>query len=477
MPHMIPSVVVHANTNDLPISIEIAEPYATPLAGEVPLCRFVAELRSGHPSFSTEDQASDGSSDIECHASHSDASTITPFSSLDSLPSINDQHTWKPVFEQIASEVILPPGKWAAPAPPPGLEGFAGSARAAAAAASKPLRSSFSHAAPMESPPPLAASAAATAMTYGVDGAAEPAFFAMKLLLSCRESGCIIGECGSQIKQIQQFTGALMHLSGRNEFYPGTSLQELNIQGQSPTAVVAALRCTLDAVIRQRGVLSGGEANVGIGKARLNIVVPKSVAHALVGRSSIAESFRSLSGVQLQLVNQQHTLTSSQPQEMVVRLSGTQEGVNAAMMMIAEKLSRSAGEPWFQAWAFESRCAPFISGNHVRSPDAVDRSAAFDCHKPQNTARQSQCPQHAMGSSNSKFVQRNSKVRAAPPRKDCDRQGFQKQLEGLVRNVSFIQHSHQQMQQAAQSSSRFPAKLAIDSESGDVMSIYERCSF
>lgn len=184
---------------------------------------------------------------------------------------------------------------------------------------------------------------------------AQPPTFALKILLSAREAGCTIGESGSLIQDIQRRTGTRMHMSNRGDFYPETSLQELNIRGPSSAAVVAALQCTLDVVVQQRGVLTGGEPNVGTGKARLNTVVPRAVACALARREGIGEDLTSLAGLLVKVKWQQHM-----SDEVRVCLSGTITSVNAAILMIAEDLSKFAGEPWFAEWGARSGCAASV---------------------------------------------------------------------------------------------------------------------
>jgi len=48
--------------------------------------------------------------------------------------------------------------------------------------------------------------------------------------------------------------------------------------------------------------------------------------------------------------------------EQVVSLTGSIDGLSVALSMIAEVLSRYAGEPWFQAWSSNSHCGLHMPG-------------------------------------------------------------------------------------------------------------------
>lgn len=75
---------------------------------------------------------------------------------------------------------------------------------------------------------------------------------------------------------------------------------------------------------------------------------------------------------------------ASQLEEMPVRLSGTFEGVSAAIFMIVEYLSCCAREPWFPQWARNSRCAALVPGNLVQSAYTSDSLTVVNSHTDGN---------------------------------------------------------------------------------------------
>lgn len=76
--------------------------------------------------------------------------------------------------------------------------------------------------------------------------------------------------------ELEQLTGTLLSFSNRGEFYPGTGLRELNIQGPSLEAVVQAMTLGVQKIQEENGqVLSGEPQNVEQGGCRLKVLVPR----------------------------------------------------------------------------------------------------------------------------------------------------------------------------------------------------------
>merc|ERR1719219_2064196 len=106
----------------------------------------------------------------------------------------------------------------------------------------------------------------------------------IKALISMREASIILGPGGSTIREIGQQTGAKLHISGRNEFYPGTSLQELLIRGPCTESVGTAVMQVFGRLAEESGRLSCGDVDVEEGGARVKLLVPISAAKAIIGR-------------------------------------------------------------------------------------------------------------------------------------------------------------------------------------------------
>lgn len=357
---------------------------------------------------------------------HTDTSTVSPCISLDSLPS-NEELSCDEFSEDSVAGATTPPPfpSWSLPAQ------------------SMPMLSI-----PRVLPTPrpaIASSFSCNQANATADNGTGLKVFAMKMLLSCREAGCIIGENGQQIQQIQTQTGTKMHLSSRNVFYPGTSLQELNIQGPSSAAVVAALQRTLEAIVSQRGIVSCGEPNVSIGKARMKTVVPILVAQSLA--SGVAEDILSLTGVRLEAKHEQ--------EETILRLSGSLVGVTAAIIMVAQHLSSYMREPWFPEWAAYSKTAR-IPGSHSQQTDLVDEAVVVHDRRAHNIVPPMR-GQQRLGTLKDSELGQQSQIRLPHPPSRCnlpDRKSSQFSCHKTLEEVAYA---------VPQST---PAKLVVDAASG-----------
>merc|ERR1719203_1325232 len=79
----------------------------------------------------------------------------------------------------------------------------------------------------------------------------------MKLLLPPNETSCVLGKGGTTVREIGQATGTRVATSGRFEFFPGTQLQELKIQGATQESVLNALVQILSKIAEFTGSVSG----------------------------------------------------------------------------------------------------------------------------------------------------------------------------------------------------------------------------
>jgi len=227
---------------------------------------------------------------------------------------------------------------------------------------------------------------------------------------------------------------------------PGTSLQELNIQGPSPAAVVAALQRTLEAIVSQRGIVSCGEPNVSIGKARLKTVVPILVAQSL--SRGVAEDILSLTGVRLEAKHEQ--------EETILRLSGSLVGVTAAIIMVAQHLSSYMREPWFPEWAAFSKTAR-IPGSSAQQADLVDEAIVVQDRRAHNIVPPMRGHQR-LGTSKDSEPGQKSQLRLPHPPSRCNlpdpRNSNQFSCRKKLEEVEYAD---------PQST---PAKLVVDAASG-----------
>jgi len=183
-------------------------------------------------------------------------------------------------------------------------------------------------------------------------------------LVSPKEGGSIIGRAGSVTADIQQATGTKLHLSGRNEFYPGTALQEVNIQGDSLKSVLGAVMMVYEKLSEDTGTVTGGETDVEPGGARVKLVVPRLAATAVIGKGgSNIKSLRAQTGIHVHV--EEAPVGVNELAEQVVSLRGSLSGVQEAFPIIGEKVNALIEEPWFGTWAASSHCRLDLDGAPV----------------------------------------------------------------------------------------------------------------
>mmetsp|Transcript_874 Transcript_874/g.1616 ORF Transcript_874/g.1616 Transcript_874/m.1616 type:complete len:244 (+) Transcript_874:1-732(+) len=182
---------------------------------------------------------------------------------------------------------------------------------------------------------------------------------ALKVLVSGDEVG-ILGSDPATMMQIQQATGTTGMLSERH--YPGTSLQELTVQGPSHEAVFNAVLLILNKVAEVNGAVRSGETNVPPGDARVKLVVPKRVAAAIIGPGG-----QNVKQIKVQTGVHVHVDPNSIPcmegiSEQGVCLAGQLSSIHGALGHIIGELANFSCEPWFEAWAAHSNTGQVIPG-------------------------------------------------------------------------------------------------------------------
>mmetsp|Transcript_30243 Transcript_30243/g.86686 ORF Transcript_30243/g.86686 Transcript_30243/m.86686 type:complete len:394 (+) Transcript_30243:97-1278(+) len=182
----------------------------------------------------------------------------------------------------------------------------------------------------------------------------SPGLACMKLLISVKEASCMLGPGGSACREIGQNTGTKLHLSGRNELYPGTYLQELSVKGPSADAVTACLMQVLGRIAEETGRVCSGENDIEEGCARVHLVVPISSARAIIGKGGEnIKAIRAGSGLHVHV--EEFALGVGDAAEQVVSLQGSLEGMATALPNLVEKVAAFASEPGFAAWAATSQ--------------------------------------------------------------------------------------------------------------------------
>lgn len=180
-----------------------------------------------------------------------------------------------------------------------------------------------------------------------------PCGMAIKLLLSAPEASALLGPAGALIKEIGAQTLTRMHISHRDEYYPGTQLQELAIRGDGYETVATACLHAVAKVVEGTGTICGGDHDVEEGCARVRVIVPVASARALIGKGGEnIKTLRAQTGLKVHI--DEVAIGEGEMAEQVVVLLGGIAGVQAALPHIIEKVSESAQQHWFSGWACTS---------------------------------------------------------------------------------------------------------------------------
>lgn len=179
----------------------------------------------------------------------------------------------------------------------------------------------------------------------------------MKLLLEPSEASLV------DIASVESQSTTDLTLSGMR-LYPGTSLQELCIQGASEEAVLKATNLTLGAIADAKGSITCGEVGVESGGSRVKIVLPIRAAKALIGvQGATVSRIRQQSHMHVH-IEQNHVPPGPPTQytEQVVSVSGPVSGLALALAMISQVVSQYFQERWYAAWTGHSHAGLDIPG-------------------------------------------------------------------------------------------------------------------
>jgi len=180
-------------------------------------------------------------------------------------------------------------------------------------------------------------------------GGGAPIGMGVKLLVSAPEASALLGPGGATSREIQQETGTRIHLSRRNEYYPGTMLQEISIKGDTYDAVCSAALHAIAKIVEGTGRISGGD-EVEEGMAKTRVVIPVVVARSLIGKGGEnIKVLRANTGCKVHI--DELAIGEGDLAEQTVSLFGTLEGCQAGLPNILEKIAENSTWPWFSAWA------------------------------------------------------------------------------------------------------------------------------
>eukprot|EP00930_Biecheleria_cincta_P079138 TRINITY_DN6685_c0_g1_i3.p1 TRINITY_DN6685_c0_g1~~TRINITY_DN6685_c0_g1_i3.p1 ORF type:complete len:414 (-),score=97.79 TRINITY_DN6685_c0_g1_i3:251-1492(-) len=179
---------------------------------------------------------------------------------------------------------------------------------------------------------------------------------AVKLLVSQKEASQLIGRGGATSRQISEMSGAKIHLSGLNEFYPGTQMQEVGLRADSGDAVANGVLQIFMKLSEETGKIMGGEPDVEEGGARVHFILPTTSARNLIGRGGEnIKMIRQSSGMKVHV--EELVIGNGDLAEQVVSLAGPVLGIQEALPRILERVAEVSSQPWFSRWALNVHAA------------------------------------------------------------------------------------------------------------------------
>eukprot|EP00746_Dinoflagellata_sp_MGD_P142502 gnl/MRDRNA2_/MRDRNA2_75461_c0_seq1.p1 gnl/MRDRNA2_/MRDRNA2_75461_c0~~gnl/MRDRNA2_/MRDRNA2_75461_c0_seq1.p1 ORF type:complete len:778 (+),score=154.55 gnl/MRDRNA2_/MRDRNA2_75461_c0_seq1:108-2336(+) len=198
----------------------------------------------------------------------------------------------------------------------------------------------------------------------------------LKFLLSSAESATVLGKGGNTIKAIAQETASKITLSGKNELYPGTMLQEMKMSGKDAERTLQAAQYAYAEIAKHFGAINAGEESVQPGHARMRIVVPSRVIKSIIGKGG--ENIKQMRSELGMFLHVDDTPIPPGPishtTEQVICLNGPLEGVSGSLAAISSFIAACSSEPWFDTWSKNSHCGQTYTGL-VLSLDSAAKGA------------------------------------------------------------------------------------------------------
>lgn len=154
---------------------------------------------------------------------------------------------------------------------------------------------------------------------------------ALKILVSRRIAGSLIGQAGAHIIEVQTRSGARVHLSGQDCCFPGTGNRVALLSGEPEQCKAAAtLLCAkLHQTMMERPNVTGT-------RMTLRILVPRTASGLLIGRAGAnIKEMSEISGSTILLLNKE---PSPVPSELTMTISGELEAVTAGVNLVIDRL-------------------------------------------------------------------------------------------------------------------------------------------
>eukprot|EP00933_Yihiella_yeosuensis_P029699 TRINITY_DN2332_c0_g1_i1.p1 TRINITY_DN2332_c0_g1~~TRINITY_DN2332_c0_g1_i1.p1 ORF type:complete len:449 (-),score=115.76 TRINITY_DN2332_c0_g1_i1:119-1465(-) len=174
--------------------------------------------------------------------------------------------------------------------------------------------------------------------------------FAAKMLVSAKEAVMI----SSGHQEIESTTGSQVKISGANELYPGTELQEVTVKAATSEIVHGAVQSVMAKMIDEQGRIMNTSRDMQEGMCSVRFVVPNAAAKSIIGRGGM-----NISAVRDQLglkIHVEETYIGQAPlQEQIVSVFGMINAAPAAISNIFEKVQTDcANQDWWGTWIMTS---------------------------------------------------------------------------------------------------------------------------
>eukprot|EP00931_Biecheleriopsis_adriatica_P003900 TRINITY_DN10564_c0_g1_i1.p1 TRINITY_DN10564_c0_g1~~TRINITY_DN10564_c0_g1_i1.p1 ORF type:complete len:979 (-),score=249.30 TRINITY_DN10564_c0_g1_i1:14-2950(-) len=189
-------------------------------------------------------------------------------------------------------------------------------------------------------------------------------YMTMKFLLSAEEAAFLRRNEKAALEEIKQACGTDFLLVYEGEYYPGTSLQELVVQGTSVEATIAGVIEAFNKIIEGLGQLTVGDQRQDPGTASMKIIIPSKATSIVIGPggSNVAQ-FRSQTKMHLHVESTALPLgPPTETSEQVVSLYGPIPSIQIALQMMADILVPFSQEPWYAIWANTSNSGQEVPG-------------------------------------------------------------------------------------------------------------------
>jgi len=182
---------------------------------------------------------------------------------------------------------------------------------------------------------------------------------ALKLLMAPEEVSALSMDASAMV-EIQQATGTSGMLS--ETLYPGTSLQELAIQGPGPDALLDAMLLIFKRVADILGTVRCGDPYVPNGDAHVKLVVPTRAAAAIIGPGGKSvKALKANAGIHVHIDATTLPCTPA-VSEQGVCIAGPVASMQMALGQIVGEVAKCCKEPWFEAWASHSNAGQVVPG-------------------------------------------------------------------------------------------------------------------